>query len=96
MVFFMLTSMTMTSYASWHWSSPWEVCGTEVIKKGEKCNFKTKEKEHEIQENINKYEDDSKQICKSDFQIIKKVTTSGVYCVKESSYDKLILRGWGI
>lgn len=85
----------MVSYASWHWSSPWEVCGTDVIKKGEKCDLNAKEKEHVIQEHVNKSEDDSKLFCKDGFQIIKKVTTNGVYCVKEFSYDKLILRGWG-
>ena len=30
--------------ASWHWSSPHEVCGTEVIKKGEKCDLRDKQK----------------------------------------------------
>ncbi|WP_420545739.1 hypothetical protein [Nitrosopumilus sp.] len=31
-------------FASWHWSSPYEICGTEVIKKGEKCELHENEK----------------------------------------------------
>ncbi len=27
------------AFASWHWSSPYEVCGDTVIKKGEKCDL---------------------------------------------------------
>ena len=36
-VFVLLTPSS--AFASWHWSSPYEVCGMEVIKKGEKCEL---------------------------------------------------------
>ena len=94
-IFFMLTSMTMSAFASWHWSSPWEVCGTEVIKKGEKCELKTNEK-NVISEKQTYQIDNSEKNCKEGLQPIKKVTTNTINCVKESSYEKLIQRGWGI
>jgi len=47
----LLTLMTLvvlltpsSAFASWHWSSPYEVCGMEVIKKGEKCELHDSEK----------------------------------------------------
>ena len=88
----MLTSMSMTAFASWHWSSPWEVCGAEVIKKCEKCDLK--EKENTISEKKMHQIDESKK-CKDGLKMIKKITTNSINCVKESSYEKLIQRGWG-
>ena len=43
-VVFSLLFTPSSAFASWHWSSPYEVCGTEVIKKGEKCKLNDNEK----------------------------------------------------
>ena len=43
MVFAILLTPS-SAFASWHWSSPHEICGTEVIKKGEKCELHNNEK----------------------------------------------------
>lgn len=43
MVFVILLSPSSV-FASWHWSSPYEVCGIEVINKGEKCELHDSEK----------------------------------------------------
>ena len=74
------------SFASWHWSSPYQVCGTEVINKGEVCELNSEGKQDAIVE----------KICKDGFLEIIKKTTNSSKCVKESSFEKLIERGWGI
>ena len=94
MIFFMVTSMTMTSYASWHWSSPWEVCGTDVIKKGEKCDLRDNHS-HDLKSEIANHEKNESKTCKEGHKEIKKVSNGQSYCVKESSFEKLIQRGWG-
>ena len=43
-VVFSLRFTPSSAFASWHWSSPYEICGTEVIKKGEKCELFENEK----------------------------------------------------
>lgn len=81
------------AFASWHWSSPYEICGTEVIKKGEKCDLHDDEKSKiKPVATISISEDYCKQ---GHVEIIKK-TTNSINCVKESSFEKLIKRGWGM
>ena len=78
-------------FASWHWSSPYDVCGTEVIKKGEKCDLHDKEsKTKPVTTTV------SQDSCKHGLLEIIKKTTNSFNCVKESSFEKLIQRGWGI
>lgn len=74
-------------FASWHWSSPHEVCGTEVIMKGEKCDLNSDKKSISIV---------VEKSCKDGLLEIIKKTTNLPQCVKESSFEKLIIRGWGI
>ena len=76
-----------SAFGSWHWSSPYEVCGTEVIKKGEICELNS-----EIKQDLVVVE----KSCKDGFLEIIKKTTNSSQCVKESSFEKLIKRGWGI
>ena len=83
-----------SAFASWHWSSPHEICGTEVIKKGEKCVLGLEE--NKVTPTKVQTMDDSEKYCKNGFQLIKKITTNTMNCVKESSYEKLIQRGWGV
>ena len=97
---FLLAVPISSALASWHWSSPWEVCGTEVIKKGEKCNLgledKTETFENPSMSAVISESIDSEKSCKEGFHLIIKKTTNSLNCVKESSFDKLIQRGWGI
>lgn len=97
---FVLMAPFYPAFASWHWSSPWEVCGTEVIKKGEKCDLRLEDKkETPASQSVNtaiEESDDSKKACKNGFQPIIKKTTNSLNCVKESSFEKLIQRGWGL
>ena len=81
------------AFASWHWSSPYEICGTEVIKKGEKCDL-TDVKESKTKPVTTIAVD--KDYCKQGFMEIMKKTTNLINCVKESSFEKLIKRGWGM
>ena len=74
-------------FASWHWSSSHEVCGTEVIMKGEKCDLNLDKKSTPVL---------IEQSCKDGFLEIIKKTTNLSQCVKASSFEKLIVRGWGI
>ena len=53
---FSILLIPSSAFASWHWSSPHEVCGTEVIKKGEKCELHDNEKS---KNNTNNQEDKS-------------------------------------
>ena len=81
------------AFASWHWSSPYKICGTEVIKKGQKCDQHDDEKSKtKSVATISISEDYCKQ---GHVEIIKK-TTNSLNCVKESSFKKLIMRGWGV
>lgn len=76
-----------SAFGSWHWSSPHEVCGTDIIMKGDVCDLNSDTKQASMM---------PEQSCKDGFlQIIKKTTNSSS-CVKESSFEKLIKRGWGI
>jgi hypothetical protein len=76
-----------SAFGSWHWSSPHEVCGTEIIKKGEKCDLNSESKLTSVA---------IEKSCKDGFLEIIKKTTNSSQCVKESSFEKLIKRGWGI
>lgn len=81
-----------SAFASWHWSSPYKVCGVDVIKKTEECYLDSKEPAlSEMSPPVKS----SQMMCKEGFKEIIKYTTNSVNCVKESSYEKLILRGWG-
>ena len=75
-----------SAFGSWHWSSSHEACGTEVIKKGEVCDLHSESKQSTIVE----------KSCSDGFLEIIKKTTNSSQCVKESSFEKLIMRGWGI
>ena len=44
LMIFVILLTPSSAFASWHWSSPYEVCGTEVIKKGERCELQDNEK----------------------------------------------------
>ena len=50
MAFVMLVPHS-SAFASWHWSSPYEVCGLEVIKKGEKCELEDNKQSANTTEN---------------------------------------------
>lgn len=80
------------AFASWHWSSPYEICGTEVIKKGEKCDLHDEESKTKTVATISS----SEEYCKQGYVEIIKKTTNSLNCVKESSFEKLILRVWGM
>ncbi len=80
-----------SAFASWHWSSPFQVCGMDVIKKGEKCDL---ESEESVSAPVQM--ETLEKSCKDGFKEIIKKTTNKVKCVKESSFEKLILRGWGL
>lgn len=80
------------AFGSWHWSSPYEICGTEVIKKGEKCDLHDDEYKTKSIATISISED----YCKQRYVEIIKKTSNSLNCVKESSFEKLIMRGWGV
>ncbi len=80
-----------SAFASWHWSSPYKVCGMEVIKKTQECHLDSEPTTPESAPM-----ESPKMMCNDGFKEIIKKTTNTMKCVKESSYEKLILRGWGI
>jgi len=80
-----------SAFASWHWSSPHKVCGMEVIKKTQECHL-----DSEPTTPISTSMEPPKMMCSDGFKEIIKKTTNNIKCVKDSSYEKLILRGWGI
>ena len=96
-----------SAYGSWHWSSDYEVCGTEVIKKGEKCDLYSENKNKDVMEQsensvekqsetyVEKQSAESMQMCPNELVPILKNTSNSLNCVKESSLEKLIQRGWG-
>ena len=96
---FMMLAPFSSAYASWHWSSDYKVCGTEVIKKGEKCDLHSEDKKGDISSQpvntIEKELDEATETCKNGLVPIIKKTTNSLNCVKESSFEKLIQRGWG-
>ena len=79
---------------SWHWSSDFEVCGTDVIKKGEKCDLHTENKNEVLIESsvnsIEKQPHESVKTCKNELVPILKSTSNSLNCVKEPSLEKLI------
>lgn len=79
-----------SAFASWHWSSPYKVCGMDVIKKTQECHLDSEESK------VSPPMESPKMMCSDGFKEIIKKTTNSMKCVKDSSYEKLILRGWGI
>jgi len=79
-----------SAFASWHWSSPYKVCGMDVIKKTQECHLDSEESSAPLPM------ESAKMMCSNGFKEIVKKTTNDLKCVKDSSYGKLILRGWGI
>ncbi|MFB5632111.1 MAG: hypothetical protein ACE5Q9_02155 [Nitrosopumilus sp.] len=80
-----------SAFASWHWSSPYKVCGMEVIKKTQECHL-----DSESTTPVSAPMEPPKMMCSDGLTEIIKKTTNTMKCVKDSSYEKLILRGWGI
>jgi hypothetical protein len=92
-VIVLLLMVPMSSaFASWHWSSPQKVCGDDVIKKTEECHLDSHKST--VSQIISPVESDQ-MMCKDGLKEIIKKSTNTVNCVKESSYEKLLFRGWG-
>ncbi|AJW71119.1 hypothetical protein [Nitrosopumilus adriaticus] len=81
------------AFGSWHWSSPYKICGTEVIKKGDKCDIRDDEESKTKPITTISISEES---CKQGYMEIIKKTTNSLSCVKESSFEKLVNRGWGV
>ncbi|NNL37438.1 MAG: dienelactone hydrolase family protein [Nitrosopumilus sp.] len=87
------------AFASWHWSSPWEVCGTQVIKKGEKCDLGLESKKEISKPSLKQIQETTKSsniTCTNGLELVMKLSNGKPACVKPSSVEKLIQRGWAI
>ncbi len=92
------------AFGSWHWSSPYEVCGDKVIPKGGHCDIGQSKSETKHQRHMG-YDSPRRQMmhgvsadqvqCREGFVLMMRHSGAAA-CLTQSTAEKLEMRGWGM